>query len=540
MTPHCVIAHLSDIHIGKENKDVLVALKNSLQEPPTPHFIVVTGDLSDHSKASELEEARKFLEEVVRELKNKGHDARCLVVPGNHDVDRWNFGWAKTLKNWNAAFPNTSFGRTDNLCSQSIIDERALQFCECYPRAGLVFLKFNSNVERAWGINFANGRVGETQLKTMREMLDRHEKADPNFKSYRKIALVHHHVHYLPKAESDRLFLMKDAGLFWRKMIDWDVELILHGHKHYATHVIIRYLLAIKDLGREERELLILSAGSAAHQKCPPQQLNSYYKIECEAFRCRAHHFEYRDLAFKVLEAPIEFRNLLRLQIPDSAEAVDVAALESMLLPEDTDMDAVNYSEIVYEAHIDASRNYTMTVTFNGLHDGQTNHIDIPVVVVAAREHLPLKCYAYDCLTNSPLANPVYALHPRNVDKLHVRVAIPPASAGQPFCVRIGIRIPSLMYAKSDYDAVGLARFRGKLGRFAYILRSELEPHGVHCFAVHRQGSRKLEFRPIELEPPGVAQELAPEGGPVYVVRPRTATIADLGDGLVCYYEKLG
>ncbi len=107
-------------------------------------------------------------------------------------------------------------------------------------------MKFDSNKLRAalwdrlsltwfWQY-YARGRVGREQIDEMKGVLARYEKAfppgtnAPAFKDARKIALVHHHIHYLPNVGSDSIFLMLDAGPFWRTMIELGVELVLHGH----------------------------------------------------------------------------------------------------------------------------------------------------------------------------------------------------------------------------------------------------------------------------------------------------------------------
>lgn len=354
---------------------------------------------------------------------------------------------------------------------------------------------------------------------------------------YRKIALVHHHVHYLPMSESDKLFLMEDAGLFWRKMIEWDVELILHGHKHYATHAIIRYLRPTNGMGREERELMILPAGAAASKDLPANQRNSYYKIECDVFKHRVWHYSYGDVGFAATDAPIEYRKVLRLQIPGVSEAVDMAALKSMLVPETADEDATHYTRIVYEALIDRDCNYTLKITFEGLYDGRASHVAVPVVVFASPQRLPwIRSSADDCIRKSALTAPKIVPHASNVDKLTFRVALPTLKTGERFVVRLEIFIPELMFTERDFDAVGLARFKGGVEEFVYVLRSVRRPHGVNRFAVHRDGPRNLEFRRLDSD---FAEETQEGGTNIHVIQPRIPSVAALGDGLVCYYQEL-
>lgn len=74
-----VIAHLSDPHIddGVRSRDRAMRVMrrlNSLERPID--LVLVTGDIADHGKPSEYEEAAKVLDS----------DFRVLTCPGNHDI----------------------------------------------------------------------------------------------------------------------------------------------------------------------------------------------------------------------------------------------------------------------------------------------------------------------------------------------------------------------------------------------------------------------------------------------------------------------
>jgi predicted phosphodiesterase len=527
MAARCVIAHLSDIHIGNQDAVVLEQLEDSLLQPPRPDFVVATGDLSEHSRVSELQQARAFLERVVGRLRESG-PARYLVVPGNHDV-----GYLKWHRNWRRVFPSWSDGAIQGVCQPRNVNAADERYCECYPTAGLVFLKFDSNRLPGNLLNYANGTVGMGQFTRIKQALQRHREADPDhFDEYRKIALVHHHVHYLPMKESDQLFLMTDAGLFWRLMVEWGVELILHGHKHYATHAIIRYLRPRDGQERAEREVMVLSAGSASSRDRPSNQGNSYYKIECDAFKSKVLHFGAGDVGFRPAEPPIAYRHLPRFHIPDIEAAVDMTALESILVPEDADLDRHRYTRLSWEATIGSDLSYTSRVTFEGIYHAATPHLNVPVVVVGAPGRWEsIRVSAHDCLRDQPLPSPKVTPHAGNVDKVYVRFSLPTLHDGERFRVRLEGTIPNLMYRRNDYDAVGLARFTGVLEQFDYVLRSELQPVEPRCFALHRSGPRRLEID---------FQEGRLDGGSVrYVIRPRIPSVADLGLGLLLHYHEL-
>lgn len=70
------IAHISDLHFGKTNPRVVLALEEDLDHFE-PDLLVVSGDLTQRAKTHQFEAARGFLD---------GLPYARLVVPGNHDI----------------------------------------------------------------------------------------------------------------------------------------------------------------------------------------------------------------------------------------------------------------------------------------------------------------------------------------------------------------------------------------------------------------------------------------------------------------------
>jgi 3',5'-cyclic AMP phosphodiesterase CpdA len=75
------IAHLSDVHFGREDPDLVAPLLNSLAEAD-PHIIVLSGDLTQRAKKRQFRAARAFLRQLP--------PRPLIVVPGNHDVSATN------------------------------------------------------------------------------------------------------------------------------------------------------------------------------------------------------------------------------------------------------------------------------------------------------------------------------------------------------------------------------------------------------------------------------------------------------------------
>lgn len=70
------IAHLTDVHFGAEDQDVVEGLVADLAVEP-PDLVVISGDLTMGARRREFWAARAFMERLP---------APTLAVPGNHDI----------------------------------------------------------------------------------------------------------------------------------------------------------------------------------------------------------------------------------------------------------------------------------------------------------------------------------------------------------------------------------------------------------------------------------------------------------------------
>lgn len=75
-----VIAHLSDLHFGREIPEVVAGLFDAL-EASSPELIIITGDLTQRATKGQFQKAHRF-------LKRLNHP--YLIVPGNHDMPAYN------------------------------------------------------------------------------------------------------------------------------------------------------------------------------------------------------------------------------------------------------------------------------------------------------------------------------------------------------------------------------------------------------------------------------------------------------------------
>jgi hypothetical protein len=75
------IVHLSDLHFGALQANILAPLKTAILAA-NPDLIAVSGDLTQRARRSQFVEARAFLDALPFPI---------LAVPGNHDVPLYNF-----------------------------------------------------------------------------------------------------------------------------------------------------------------------------------------------------------------------------------------------------------------------------------------------------------------------------------------------------------------------------------------------------------------------------------------------------------------
>jgi hypothetical protein len=84
------VLHLSDLHFTQDddNKQLLNILDEDLEdlEADPIHYIVVSGDLSDRCNDAGYQSAAEFLCEL--QSRRSVPPERCILVPGNHDVQR--------------------------------------------------------------------------------------------------------------------------------------------------------------------------------------------------------------------------------------------------------------------------------------------------------------------------------------------------------------------------------------------------------------------------------------------------------------------
>src|SRR5439155_11177688 len=224
------LVHLSDLHFGAHDEDLVEAVERKADELK-PDLIVISGDFTQRARTEQFKDACHFLERL-REA-----DHEVLGVPGNHDVPLYD-----VLRRFLS--PLTRYRR--------YIDETLCPFIEL---AGVAVLGINT----ARSLTFKDGRISEEQIEFIRETFAR-TSSDAV-----RVLVTHHPLLAIPVGDQlepavGRHELALDA------IEKAGVDLLLAGHAHHAaTH-------HASDLVTRSGGALVIQAGTATSTRVRKQE----------------------------------------------------------------------------------------------------------------------------------------------------------------------------------------------------------------------------------------------------------------------------
>lgn len=293
-TPFRVL-HLSDIHFGGTFDTSAWNYVRALARREKPDLLVCTGDLVNHGGLFMLCVARVQLEELRREV---GEHVLLRCVRGNHDCGPWGninlrpfstnfaavFGpsgmtlpkwvpsfttyrqrswlrklWTRVLGTpalyavkWVAALSRWSSGESLTYLPLTRADD---------PQQ-LVLIYLDSNATQ-W---LATGNVDAREVSELKAHL-LNLRDEPGARPFvPRIALMHHHPLPIPEASIkegltsfEPFLVLRNAGLVLRELNRCDVDLVLHGHKHYSAFGRLGYSVD----HQVEGEIAVMAAGSS-------------------------------------------------------------------------------------------------------------------------------------------------------------------------------------------------------------------------------------------------------------------------------------
>ncbi len=216
-----LIAHVSDIHVGKVNfmPEYLEKCIDEVNEI-APDFLVLTGDLTIFGFKDEYEKANQY----INQFKQKK-----LVIPGNHDA---RYAGDIYFKRY--------FGYGNRV--MNISDD-------------LGIIGVDSSVP-----DIDEGTVGRGKQRWLKEELNKIPE------DRLKLVAIHHHLVPVPMTGRERSVLT-DAGDVLRVLVENGADLVLCGHRHtpYAWFL---------------NNIAILTAGSPSTEKVRADIPQSYNLIK--------------------------------------------------------------------------------------------------------------------------------------------------------------------------------------------------------------------------------------------------------------------
>ncbi|MBV9528533.1 metallophosphoesterase [Sphingomonas sp.] len=223
------IVHLSDLHFGAHDDQLVAAVERSVDEL-APDLVVVSGDFTQRARTEQFAEACRFLER----LRDGGHEV--LGVPGNHDVPLYD-----VLRRFLS--PLTRYKR--------YIDDI---LCPVHELRGAIVLGINT----ARSLTFKDGRINAQQVEFIRETFARADSESVR-------VLVTHHPLFALKVGDELQGAIGRQEMALDAIEEAGVDMLLAGHNHHAS------VNNASDLVTRAGGALVVQAGTATSTRVRDQ-----------------------------------------------------------------------------------------------------------------------------------------------------------------------------------------------------------------------------------------------------------------------------
>lgn len=235
------IAHLSDIHFGHHDPQLVAAIEALLADRK-PDLVTISGDLTQRARVGQFRLACEFLDR----LRQQGH--QLLVVPGNHDVPLYDIfrRFARPLHRY-----------------QRFIGE---DLCPYWQNDELAVLGINT----ARSLTLKHGSISHEQMQRIR---DEFARAGDRL----RVLVTHHPLLAMPLGEDDApTRVAKRSSHALLAAADAGVDLLLAGHFHRT------FSKSARDVVDNVGPALIVQAGTATSTRLRGGEQQSFNWIESD------------------------------------------------------------------------------------------------------------------------------------------------------------------------------------------------------------------------------------------------------------------
>ncbi len=217
------IAHLSDVHFGHHDPEVVAAVERFLYER-RPDLVVISGDFTQRARVAQYREACAFVERI------EAQGLEVLAVPGNHDVPLYDVA-RRFLR------PLARYKR--------FIDD---DLCPYWENEELAVLGINT----ARSFTIKDGSVSYEQMHRIREAF----QAAPDEKL--RILVTHHPLFAMPLGDEGELTKVANRSMdALSAAAEAGVDMLLAGHFHRT------YSVSAREMVETAGAALVIQAGTA-------------------------------------------------------------------------------------------------------------------------------------------------------------------------------------------------------------------------------------------------------------------------------------
>ena len=224
--------HFSDLHIASGGSEARGLLANAVERARriAADALVVTGDLTEHGTYDDYSAAIHSMRMIAGEF------PESVIVPGNHDSGATAEAFA--LARGSTPTPERLDELLDHCCPRG----RSVGVSRFPTRTDLaggrcVVYGLDSSVDVHDLPLSARGKVGDEQLAELESDL---KTLDPE---QRRVVVLHHHINRLPIGRKlieaiisrDEFMALIDRKALRDLLRRYDVNLVLHGHRHYYS-----------------------------------------------------------------------------------------------------------------------------------------------------------------------------------------------------------------------------------------------------------------------------------------------------------------